>query len=144
MAVKKKSKKSEAVVETPAVIETPAPIVAPATEAVVESTPTTGDAPVVAPIDSSEKELIASGGYFSGGRFYLPIAKILGTADYVSKAGRRATYAIFKVDTRGYTLLPISKSGKVAHSDIRTFCNVAYVGFRVAADRLVPGTVVMK
>ncbi len=79
MAVKKKSKKSEAAVAP--VIETPAPIVAPATEAVVESTPTTGDAPVGPQMDSSEKDLVASGGYFSGGRFYLPVAKILGTAD---------------------------------------------------------------
>jgi hypothetical protein len=142
MAVKKKSKKSEAAVAP--VIETPAPIVAPAAPAVVESTPVVGEAPVAPQMDSSEKELIASGGYFSGGRFYLPIAKILGLADYISKAGNRRTYAVYKVDTRGYTLMPISKSGKVAHSDIRTVGKATYVGFRVAGDRLVPGTVVMK
>ena len=95
-------------------------------------------------VDSSEKDLMASGGYFSGGRFYLPVARILGTADYISKAGNRRTYAIFKVDVNGYTLMPISKSGKVAHSDIRKVGRATYVGFRVSADRLVPGTVVMK
>jgi hypothetical protein len=142
MAVKKKSKKPEAAVAP--VVDTPAPIVAPATEAVVESTPTTGEAPVAPQMDSSEKELIASGGYFSGGRFYLPISKILGTADYVSKAGNRRTYAIYKMETNGVTLLPISKSGKVAHSDIRKVGRATYVGFRVSADRLVDGTVVMK
>lgn len=111
---------------------------------VAESTPVVGEAPVVAPMDSSEKDLIASGGYFAGGRFYLPIGKILGTADYVSKAGNRRTYAIYKMETAGVTLLPIAKSGKCAHSDIRTVGKATYVGFRVARDRLVDGTVVMK
>jgi hypothetical protein len=124
-----KSKKPEAVVEKPVTVE-----------AVVET-------PVVEKpeaVDSSERDLVASGGYFSGGRFYLPVSKILGTADYISKAGNRRTYAIFKVDTNGYTLMPISKSGKVAHSDIRKVGRATYVGFRVSADRLVDGTVKMK
>lgn len=108
-------------------------------EAVVE--PPVAEQPVV---DTSEKDLMASGGYFSGGRFYLPVARILGTADYISKAGNRRTYAIYKVDTNGYTLMPISKSGKVAHSDIRKVGRATYVGFRVSADRLVAGTVKMK
>jgi hypothetical protein len=138
MAVKKKSKKSEAAVAP--VVESPAPVIAPAAPAVVESTPVVGEAPM----DSSEKDLIASGGYFAGGRFYLPIGKILGTADYVSKAGNRRTYAIYKMETAGVTLLPIAKSGKCAHSDIRTVGKATYVGFRVARDRLVDGTVVMK
>jgi hypothetical protein len=116
------------------------PVVATPVEAVVE-------APVVEKpeaVDSSERDLVASGGYFAGGRFYLPIGKILGTADYISKAKNRRTYAIFRVDTQGVTLLPISKSGKVAHSDIRKVGRATYVGFRVSADRLVPGTVKMK
>jgi hypothetical protein len=124
-----KSKKPEAVVEKPVTVE-----------AVVET-------PVVEKpeaVDSSERDLVASGGYFSNGRFYLPIGKILGTAEYVSKAGNRGTYAIFKVDTNGYTLMPIAKSGKCAHSDVRKVGRATYVGFRVGADRLVPGTVKMK
>jgi hypothetical protein len=132
MATKSKKPKVETPVEQPVVDKV---------EAVVE--PPVIEQPV-AVADSSEKDLVASGGYFSGGRFYLPIGKILGTADYISKAGNRRTYAIFKVDTNGYTLLPIAKSGKCAHSDIRKVGRATYVGFRVSADRLVPGTVVMK
>jgi hypothetical protein len=130
MATKSKKKP---VVEQPvsveAVVEKPVSV-----EAVVEK-------PVV---DSSERDLVASGGYFSGGRFYLPIGKILGTAEYVSKAGNRRTYAIYKMETQGVTLLPIAKSGKCAHSDVRKVGRASYVGFRVSADRLVPGTVKMK
>ena len=118
----------------------------PVVEPVVEKVEAVVEPPVVekTTVDSSERDLVASGGYFSGGRFYLPISKILGTADYVSKAGNRRTYAIFKVDTNGYTLMPIAKSGKCAHSDIRKVGRATYVGFRVSADRLVPGTVKMK
>ena len=135
MATKSKKKPEDVV----AVVEPQTVMV----EAVVE-------APVVekpaeqAVVDSSERDLVASGGYFSNGRFYLPVSKILGTADYISKAGNRRTYAIFKVDTNGYTLMPIAKSGKCAHSDVRKVGRATYVGFRVSADRLVPGTVKMK
>ena len=130
MATKSKSPKNEIAVIEPQVVKV---------EAVVE--PPVVDKPAV---DSSERDLIASGGYFSGGRFYLPISKILGTADYISKAGNRRTYAIFKVDTNGYTLMPIAKSGKCAHSDLRKVGRATYVGFRVSADRLVEGTVKLK
>lgn len=131
MATKSK-KKPEAVVEKPVTVE--AVVETPVVEKPTEQTV----------VDSSERDLVASGGYFSGGRFYLPIGKVLGTADYVSKAGNRRTYAIFKVETAGVTLLPIAKSGKCAHSDVRKVGRATYVGFRVGADRLVPGTVKMK
>ena len=115
MATKSK-KKPEAVVEKPVTVE--AVVEAP----VVEK-------PEVA-VDSSERDLVASGGYFSNGRFYLPVSKILGTADYISKAGNRRTYAIYKMETQGVTLMPIAKSGKCAHSDVRKVGRATYVGFR--------------
>jgi len=132
MATKSKSKSKP---EVEAVVEQP----------VVEKIEDVIEQPV-AVADSSEKDLMASGGYFSkdGKHFFLPISKILGTADYISKAGNRGTYAIYRVDTSGYTLMPIAKSGKCAHSDVRKVGRATYVGFRVSADRLVPGTVKMK
>jgi hypothetical protein len=105
-------------------------------EAVVE--------PVVAPVETksiawpveAEKELLSSGGYISEGRFYLPMNRAAGTCEYTSKAGRTATYCIFRADTNGYNLLPISKSGKVAHSDIKQNGKYLNVGFRVSHDRV--------
>jgi len=135
MATKSKSKskpENEIAVIEPQTVKVEAVVEAP----VIEQTT----------VDSSEKDLMASGGYFSkdGKHFFLPISKILGTADYVSKAGNRRSYAIYKVDTNGYTLMPIAKSGKCAHSDVRKVGRATYVGFRVSADRLVEGTVKMK
>lgn len=111
----------------------PEPVVV---EAVVE--------PVVAPVETksiawpveAERELLSSGGYISGGRFYLPMNRAAGTCEYTSKAGRTATYCIFRADTNGYTLLPISKSGKVAHSDVKQNGKYLNVGFRVGSDRV--------
>jgi hypothetical protein len=123
---KTKKKKPEA---EPVVVEA-------VVEAVVE--------PVVAPAETksiawpveAERELLSSGGYISGGRFYLPMNRAAGTCEYTSKAGRTATYCIFRADTNGYNLLPISKSGKVAHSDIKQNGKYLNVGFRVSHDRV--------
>jgi hypothetical protein len=104
MAVKKKSKKSEAVVETPAVIETPAPVIAPATEAVVESTPTTGEAPVFEGIP------FRGGVILKDGRWTAALSGCKGTCEYVSKAGKTMICAVLdyrkiKAGTLMYTLV---------------------------------------
>jgi hypothetical protein len=111
-------------------------VVEQAVEAVVEQAVAPVETKSIAWPVEAEKELLSSGGYISEGRFYLPMNRAAGTCEYTSKAGRTATYCIFRADTNGYNLLPVSKSGKVAHSDIKQNGKYLNVGFRVSHDRV--------
>jgi hypothetical protein len=102
MAVKKKSKKSEAAVAP--MVESPAPVIAPAAPAVVESTPVVGEAPVFEGIP------FRGGVILKDGRWTAALSGCKGTCEYVTKAGKTMICAVLdyrkiKAGTLMYTLV---------------------------------------